>query len=300
MKRADSGSGPGGGTNAGVATARKAGRPARTATAGDRTCANAGYCSRSAGDDRKRGLRAEMDRCGRLIRRTSAAADGLVQDAGARPAVARRERPVPHLGFRDHAAADAGGRGDRALQRVPAPLSDAGVAVAGGGGGCSGSVVGAGVLPPGADAAQGGAVHRAGAGRAAAGQFGGAAHAAGDRGVYRRGDCEHRVWGGGGGGGWQCGARDPAADGAAQRGDGRGTRVYPRAGAGADAEGLAPASTAEAELARTSGPSRAVREVGMRRSGSRWPRRRIRRPGQEAKRRIRMWSTTPPENTTRR
>ena len=41
-----------------------------------------------------------------------AEADGMVPDAGADTAVARGDRSVPHLGFGDHAAADAGGRGD--------------------------------------------------------------------------------------------------------------------------------------------------------------------------------------------
>src|SRR5262245_23497372 len=40
-----------------------------------------------------------------------------------RPAVAGHARPVPHLAFGGHAAADAGRRGDPVLREVPAALS---------------------------------------------------------------------------------------------------------------------------------------------------------------------------------
>ena len=71
--------------------------------------------------------------CGRRPRRDqsrciSPPADGLVPRQRARAALARDERPVPHLGRGDHAAADAGGCGGRTLQRVPAALSHAGLA----------------------------------------------------------------------------------------------------------------------------------------------------------------------------
>ena len=91
--------------------------------------------------------------------RTSAlAAAGLVWREPARPALAAQPRSLCHLGFGDHAAADARGRGRGALQGIHGALSHAGFAGPGAGTGCAGAVERAGLLPARAHAAQGRAV----------------------------------------------------------------------------------------------------------------------------------------------
>ena len=56
--------------------------------------------------------------------RISPAVARLVRRSRARSAVASGSRSVSRVGVGDHAAADARGRGDRALSRIPASLSD--------------------------------------------------------------------------------------------------------------------------------------------------------------------------------
>ena len=194
-------------------------------------------------------------------------ADGLVPRERARAALAREVRPIPHLGRGDHAAADAGGCGGGALQRVPAALSHAGLAGFGQRVRGAGGVVRVGLLQPRAAVAQGGAVHRGRAQGTAAGDGGGAAHAAWDRRVHGGGDRKHCVWGGRCGGGWQRGAGGAAAHGPRQREHRRRAGVRARPGPGPAAAGARDGIAAGGAIRRRPGHANHGQPCGRPQSG---------------------------------
>jgi hypothetical protein len=112
-------------------------------------------CDASNHEPREEGHRAPCHE-GTGRRAFSATAAGLVRKAPARSAVAREPRSLPGVAFGDHAAADAGGGGDRALSRIPAALSNGGEAGGGARGERAGGLERPGLLPARAHAARGG------------------------------------------------------------------------------------------------------------------------------------------------
>ena len=117
----------------------------------------------------------------------------LVRPERADAALARHPRPVPHMGQRDDAPADARGDGARVLRALSVALPGCGGAGGGGRSGCTQALGGAGVLFARAESASGGAAGGARLRGRNAARGGAIAAIEGHRGIHRRGDCEHCV-----------------------------------------------------------------------------------------------------------